>query len=227
MVNLNHTLNILFEDNHLLVLNKPADLVTMGAAESDPSLVKLAKAYIAQKYNKMGNVYLGVVSRLDRMSSGVVVLARTSKAASRLTAQFRDRTVDKVYWALIAGKMDQRIGYLEDFVRKDDSQHRMVTCTAKAKGAKSAKLRYEVQGSGNDCQHLKIQLETGRKHQIRLQLSSRGLPIIGDRKYGSSKPFSNGIALHSRVLRLEHPTLRQRMEFTADAPKCWKKYLRR
>ena len=199
--------------------------MTQGASEGEPSLVNLAKSYLREKYNKPGNVYLGVVSRLDMMSSGAIVLARTSKAASRLNVQFRDRTVSKVYWALIAGRMDSKAGTLEDHVRKDDAQHRMVTCSANAKDAKLAKLSWQTVATNELCQQLRIELETGRKHQIRLQLSSRGTPILGDRKYGSSKEFPNGIALHSRQLTLEHPTLKERIEFTADVPKCWKKYL--
>jgi len=119
-------LHILHEDNHLLVVNKPANLATQGAAAGQPSLVEIAKQYLKQKYNKPGNVYVGVVSRLDAMTTGVIVLARTSKAASRLSEQFRNRSVKKVYWAVTPNSLPETSGVLTDHIRKDESQHRMV-----------------------------------------------------------------------------------------------------
>lgn len=198
----------------------------MGNAPHEISLVDLAKDYIKSSYNKPGNVYLGVVSRLDMMATGAIVLARTSKAASRLSQQFRDRTVSKVYWALVAGRLEPAEGVLDDYVRKDESQHRMVTCSAKSSGAKQAKLSYKTLYSGPTCQRLEIQLETGRKHQIRVQLASRQCPILGDRKYRSSKEFPQGIALHSRILTIQHPTTKDELTFTADIPTHWKQYLK-
>ncbi len=213
--------DILHEDNHLLVVNKPAELPTMGAASGEPSLVNWAKEYIKQEYDKPGNVYLGVVSRLDAFVTGVVVLARTSKAASRLTKQFQERSVQKTYWAIVAGGMPEKEGQFIDFVRKDDRLRQVVVCKEQDKGAQEARLRYEVLGEIDKYQWLRIDLETGRKHQIRVQLAARHHPILGDRKYGSRIEFVRGIALHARRLELTHPTRNKRIAFTASTPKSW------
>jgi 23S rRNA pseudouridine1911/1915/1917 synthase len=214
--------DILYEDNHLLVVNKPAELATMGAAAGESSLVNWARQYIKQKYEKPGNVYLGVVSRLDSFVTGAVVLARTSKAASRLTRQFEQRTVRKIYWAVIAGRLPDSAGECVDFVRKDDRQRRVVVCEKTDAGAKQAKLSYEVVAETNQYQWLQIVLETGRKHQIRVQLAARQHPIIGDQKYGSRIDFPQGIALHARQLELTHPTQNERVTFTAPVPAAWR-----
>ncbi len=214
-------IDVLYEDNHLLVVNKRAQVATMGVAVDQASLVTDAKEYIRQKYSKPGNVYLGVVSRLDRLATGVIVLARTSKAAARLSEQFRDRKTEKTYLARIAGSLDPRHGVLEDFVRKDEPRQRMVTCSQGSAGAKHAILEYTSHADRAGTTRLQIQLQTGRKHQIRLQLASRGFPILGDRKYGSTRPFPSGIALHSQRLVIEHPTRREPMVFEAPLPPSW------
>lgn len=217
-------IDVLFEDNHLLVINKPALLVTMGARPGEPSLVNLAKDYIREKYQKPGNVYLGVVSRLDSFVSGVIVLARTSKAAARLNDQFRNKTADKTYLAIVPHHPNLKsYGTLEHWLAKDESNHRMMTVAggdANPK-AKLARLTYEVIGHHQQNCLLKIKLETGRKHQIRVQLAATGCPIVGDRKYGSKDSFSVGIALHSRTLTIEHPTKRQPMTFSTKPPRFW------
>lgn len=222
-------LNVLFEDNHLLVVDKPPLLPTMGAREGDDSLINQARQYIKQKYDKPGNVYLGVVSRLDSFVSGVIVLARTSKAASRLSEQFRSRTVEKKYWAIVPDNLPADTGHLEDWLIKDESRHRMIVVQAKsvkAPGAKVARLHYKTIGTNEfkNVHHLRlieIELETGRKHQIRVQLENAGCPVLGDRKYGSKLPFKRGIALHSRKLVIEHPTQRVLQSFQAETPPWW------
>lgn len=214
-------LHVVYEDNHLLVVNKPALLPTMGIASNQTSLVSIAKQYLKQKYAKPGNVYLGVVSRLDAWVTGIVILARTSKAAARLTAAFQSHAVEKTYWAIVAGKLDATVGVCEDCLRKDESQRRMVTCRPDHPESVEARLTYRVIQSWPDRELLEIQLETGRKHQIRVQFASRRHPIWGDRKYGSRHSFSPGIALHSRRLRLTHPVRQVPLEFVAELPRSW------
>ena len=258
-------LDILYEDNHLLAVNKPALLPTMGVADDEPSLLAVAKEYVARKYNKPGKVYLGIVSRLDAPVTGVVLLARTSKAAARLSEQFREREVEKSYWAIVEGKLSPPTGKLVDFLRKDE-RHRKVHATIEnAAGAQRAELSYRVLEGGEDKEKrrhggteagwqydlandpdavfpglpfslsphlrswaswLEIRLLTGRKHQIRVQLSHAGYPIVGDRKYGSLRPFSPGIALHSRRLVVEHPVSKMQIEIEAPPPESWQRFFR-
>jgi 23S rRNA pseudouridine1911/1915/1917 synthase len=216
-------LEILYEDNHLLAINKPVDLVTMGVTEDRPSLLALAKDYVKLRYQKPGNVYLGAMSRLDAPVSGVVLFARTSKAASRLTEQFKTRAVDKTYWALVAGEIRQPVGACHDWMIKDERHRRMHLAKSQTPGAQEARLTYRRLQTFRFGSLMEITLETGRKHQIRLQLSERGFPILGDRKYGSQSPFSAGIALHSRRLIFQHPTQNTQIELVAPLPPVWKK----
>lgn len=218
-------IDVIFEDNHLLVLNKPPLIATMGALPDQPSLVDQAKGYLKKKYNKPGNVYLGVVSRLDAFVSGAIVLARTSKSASRLSDQFRRRTVEKNYYAIVPGGVLSNHGVIENWIYKDDASHRM-RCTVSEgfSDAKRGRLAYEVIGRDQKSKLdlLEIDLDTGRKHQIRVQLSHAGVPIVGDRKYGSSHPFAAGIGLHCYRLAFDHPTLQKRMEFRVEPPQNWR-----
>jgi len=228
----NARLDILYEDNHLLAINKRAGLPTMGVTAGMPSLVRLAKSYLKHKYNKPGNVYLGVMSRLDSVASGVTLLARTSKAAARLTEQFRARRVAKIYWAIVSGSMEPPAGELDDWVAKDEARERMVVVRPNTTGAKQALLSYRTLEKLDGGSLLEIELETGRKHQIRLQLSARGFPIVGDRKYGSralfvKNPKTSGsmpqaIALHARSLMIEHPVRGEEITFVAPLPPTWR-----
>jgi 23S rRNA pseudouridine1911/1915/1917 synthase len=217
------SLSILYEDNHLLALDKPAGLATMGVAEERDSLLKQAKAYIKRRYQKPGNVYLGAMSRLDAPVSGVVLFARTSKAAARLTEQFKTRAVEKQYWALVSGKVYPPSGRLVDYVRADERHRRMHRARAEEPGAQEARLRYQRLAELPGGTLVEIRLETGRKHQVRLQLSERGWPILGDGKYGSRQPFADGIALHSRRLVFTHPTRDEQIELIAPLPAAWLK----
>jgi len=226
-------LQILFEDNHLLAVNKPAGLATIGTAEDLPSLAREAKAYLKRRYKKPGNVFLGVMSRLDAPVSGVVLLARTSKAAARLNEQFRTHAVTKVYWAIVAGGLSPPADECMDWIVKNEALRRMVIATPATPGAKQARLTYRklvsVSGalkhrSEDEASLVEVLLETGRKHQIRLQLASRGFPVIGDNKYGSRQPFENGIALHARKLVFQHPIGKHSIELTAALPECWRKH---
>ncbi len=213
-------LKILFEDNHLLVVDKPAGIATMGAAADEVSLWALARQYIKQRYDKPGNVYLGVVSRIDAPVSGVVVFARTSKAAARLTAQFHGRTVEKIYWAVVEGRPPAHGQWIDQIV-KSESQRRMIATDESADGAKEARLSFERLKLLPAGALVEIRLETGRKHQIRLQCSLHGHPIIGDRKYDSSRALAGGIALHCRRLAIDHPISKERMTFESPMPRSW------
>jgi 23S rRNA pseudouridine1911/1915/1917 synthase len=219
------SLSILYEDNHLLVIDKPAGVATMGA-ESGPTLHSMAAQYIGQKYNKPGKVFIGVVSRLDTVTTGVIVMARTSKAASRLTPQFaaKDATgASKTYLAVIPGHLDADSGTLTDWVYKDDAAHRMRVASTKRNDAQQATLKYVTVAENEHSAMLAIRLVSGRKHQIRVQWAERGFPILGDRKYGSNESFPAGIALHSWKLTITHPTLKTEMHFTAPLPQSWKR----
>lgn len=218
-------LDVLYEDNHLLVVNKPAGIATMGAP-SGPTIHSMAASYLKQNYNKPGKAFVGIVSRLDTMTSGVLVLARTSKAASRLSEQFAAKRegLTKVYLAAIDPPLDAGEAVWIDHVCKDDRARRMRIVDSSARDAKQARLRYFTLGSGDDHSIVAVQLLTGRKHQIRVQFADRGHPVIGDRKYGSPRKFSLGVALHSWRLKIIHPTLREPIWFTADPPASWKPF---
>ncbi len=216
------TLPVLYEDNHLLVIDKPAGLVTQGSAVGENSAVTLAAEYLKQKYHKPGNVFIGVVSRLDRMVSGVLVLARTSKAAARLSEQFRQRSTGKRYLAWVEGHWPQPEWIeLVDWMSKNESAQRMVVVPATARDAQEARLKLRSVKLQPDRTLVEIELLTGRKHQIRLQLSERGHPIVGDTKYEASSRFPRGIALHSRLLEIKHPTRDEQLTFTAPLPDYW------
>jgi 23S rRNA pseudouridine1911/1915/1917 synthase len=217
------SLEILYEDNHLLAVNKPAMLPTMGVAENAESLLTVAKEYIREKYDKPGNVYLGIVSRLDAPVTGLVVIARTSKAAARLTESFRSRKVRKVYLAAVEGSPPDQSGTLEHYLRKDERHRKMHVTHESAEGAQAARLSYRVLGAAGGLSLLEVELDTGRKHQIRVQLAKVGCPVVGDRKYGAATQFPSGIALHSRFLELEHPVRRERMTLTAPLPAAWRR----
>lgn len=215
-------LEVLYEDNHLLVVNKPAMLPTMGVAESAPSLLKIAKEYLREKYQKPGNVYLGIVSRLDTPVTGVTIMARTSKAAARLSEAFRERRVRKLYWAVVVGEVPEPTGTLEHYLRKDERHRKVHVTHAAVPDAQLARLQFRTLKSVAGLTLLEIELETGRKHQIRVQLAKHGFPIIGDRKYGSDRSFPKGIALHARQLVVSHPVQDETMTFVAPMPASWR-----
>jgi len=215
------TLDLLYEDNHLLVLNKPAALPTMGTPQGQATLLTLAKECIKQKHQKPGNVYLGVVSRLDAPVTGIVLFARTSKAAARLTEQFRTRAVQKTYWALVEQAPHPTSGSYTDWLVQDERHRQMHVVDSSHPGSKESRLAYrQIAGEGR-LWLLEVELETGRKHQIRVQLAHHGQPVVGDRKYGSSVKFPTGIALHARRLVIAHPVRGEVMEFVAPLPKYW------
>ena len=215
-------IEVLYEDNHLLALNKPAGVPTMGVAPQIPSMLSLCKEYLKRKYQKPGNVYVGIVSRLDAPVTGVLLVARTSKAAARLTRQFQQSAVRKEYLAVVEGSLPRSSDELVDWVRKDERHRRMHIASAEAAGAREARLRYRMLKKFPQDSVLSVELVTGRKHQIRLQLSHLGNPVRGDRKYGARQPFPAGIALHASRLELNHPVRQQRVILTAPLPKSWR-----
>ncbi|OYP28361.1 RluA family pseudouridine synthase [Rhodopirellula sp. MGV] len=226
-------MNVIYEDNHLLVVDKPAGMATMGAEDDQLTAHRWACDYVRRKYNKPGNVYIGVVSRLDRLTTGVLVLARTSKAASRLTIQFggpgKSKKVtsraEKVYLAVVANpdaSLSSGSGTLRDQVYKDDAAHRMRVDRHGKQDCQSAELQYTSLAESETHLLVAVKLLTGRKHQIRLQFAERGCPIVGDQKYGSEENFADGITLHSWRLGIEHPTKGDRLQFTADLPSGWR-----
>lgn len=196
---------ILYDDNHLLGVVKPAGMPTQAGHSGEPCLLDVAREWVRERYHKPGNVYLGLVHRLDRPVAGVMVLARTSKAASRLSQQIRERTVTKIYRALVSGRPAASEGLLVHHVEvRPDG--RVVLHDAPAPDRKEARLRYRVLQAGSPSL-LEVHLETGRKHQIRMQLSRHGHPIVGDARYGSAAPFVPGaIGLVAWRLAVLHPT---------------------
>ena len=216
-------IEVLYEDNHLLVINKPAELATMGAAAGEPTAAAWAADYLKRRYHKPGNVFVGVVSRLDSFVTGVLVLARTSKAASRLTEQFRERHTKKLYFACVDGQLSEpNWKTLSAHIAKNDAAHRMMIVPQQSPDAQLATLQFRTLAEATTRSLLEIDLGTGRKHQIRVQLADQGHPIVGDNKYGATSKFPQGIALHACKLTIEHPTLRQPMAFVAPVPKSWR-----
>jgi 23S rRNA pseudouridine1911/1915/1917 synthase len=196
----------------------------MGVQPDRPSLLALAKRYIKHKYHKPHNVYLGVVSRLDAPVTGIVLLARTSKAARRLSEQFRSRSVQKRYWALVERSLEPPAGQLVHWLRKHERHRKVLVVNAGTDGAQQARLSYRTMRRLRQAVLLEIELETGRKHQIRVQLARRQRPVLGDRKYGSSVTFGPGIALHARQLVFEHPVSRASVSLQAPLPSSWNRY---
>ena len=213
-------MHILYEDNHLLVVHKPAGQLVQGDQTGRISLLEEAKTWIKRTHRKPGNVFLGLVHRLDRTTSGVLVLARTSKAAARLSEEFRQHRPEKIYWALVEGETANHDTWVDRLERKPYS-----TVVVNAPAGKEARLNFRRLNYMQGVSLVEIHLETGRYHQIRAQFGHRGMPIIGDRRYGSKKPFAfDSIALHAHSLKFRHPTLREEMSFSAPPGKDWLPY---
>ena len=210
-------LQVLYEDNHLLVINKRAGDIVQGDKTGDKPLSEVCKEYIAQKYDKPGAVFLGVVHRLDRPTSGVVIFARTSKALSRLNKMFQQRQTQKIYWAVVSGIPPKDQDKLEHHLVRNPKQNKSYAFTEERKDSKKAILSYKVLKKLDRYHLLEIQLETGRHHQIRSQLAAIGCPIKGDLKYGAKRSNPDGsIHLHAREISLNHPVKKE--DFTWKAP---------
>jgi 23S rRNA pseudouridine1911/1915/1917 synthase len=215
-------LDILFEDNHVVAVNKPAGWPSTHFDGSEETVDRLVKAYLKEKYKKPGNVFLGVVHRLDKPVSGVLAFARTSKAAARLSEQFRERAVEKTYWAVVEGDRLPDAGSLEDHLRKDDAAARVEVVPAGTPGAQLARLLFTVRRRHGGLALVELRPHTGRKHQLRVQLASRGWPIYGDAKYGSRHALGPAIGLHARSLTFLHPVSKAPTTVTADVPPPWR-----
>ncbi len=217
--------DILFEDNHLLVVNKPAGVLVQGDKTGDETLADAAREYIRVKYKKPGEAYLGVVHRLDRPVSGVVIFTRTSKALERMNKLFRDREIKKTYWALIRNRPPQVEEELTHWIRKNTKINKAFAANSGSKGGQKAVLSYRLAGRIGESYLLEVNPETGRPHQIRVQLAKIGCPISGDVKYGSDKPNRDGnIHLHARAVEFIHPVRKEPVRLTAGLPddQVWK-----
>ena len=217
-------LDVLYEDNHLVAVNKPCGWPSAHFGGAEETLDRVVKAYLKEKYAKPGNVFLGVVHRLDKPVSGVLMFARTSKGAARLSEQFRDNLVEKVYWAVVetGDRTFAPAGTLEDWLRKDPVAGVVEVVPPEAEGAKQALLHYVTKAEHGGLTLLEIRPQTGRTHQLRVQLASRGRPIYGDHKYGSQHSLGPGIGLHARSLTFLHPVKKEPITLTAEVPKAWR-----
>jgi len=212
-------LEVLHCDNHLLAVVKPACLPCVPDASGDESLLERAKAWVRREHAKPGEVFLGVVQRLDRPVSGVVVFARTSKGARRLSEQFRARATRKLYRGVVAGAPREREGQLEQWLWKDAARNRVEVRAEGARGAKRAATRWRVLRSSGGRALLELEPLSGRSHQLRVACAALGAPLLGDLKYGAREPLSDGsIALHALALELAHPTRGERLRFECAPP---------
>lgn len=212
-------LNVLHEDNHTIVVNKRAGDIVQGDKTKDKPLPEIIKAYLKEKYNKPGNVFCGVVHRLDRPTSGAVVFARTSKGLSRLNAQFREKETNKVYWAIVEKAPPAKSGTLTNFLKKNEQQNKSYVYEKMVEGAKKGILHYQLIASSDKYHLLEIALETGRHHQIRCQLAHIGCIIKGDLKYGAKRSNKDAsICLHARSIEFEHPTSGETIKVVAPVP---------
>lgn len=207
-------LNVLFEDNHIIVVEKPVNIPSQGDKTGDMDMLLIIKEYLKEKYNKPGNIYLGLIHRLDRPVGGVMVFAKTSKAAARLSEQVRIRQIQKKYLVIVNGKMENKTGEFEDYLVKNEKNNMSKVCQKDIKNAKLAKLDYEVLKYDEDLNLsvLKVNLHTGRHHQIRVQLASRNNSIYADQKYGD-RGRGKQICLWAYALKFAHPVSKEEICF--------------
>jgi 23S rRNA pseudouridine1911/1915/1917 synthase len=220
-----HNLQVLFEDNHLIIINKrPGDII-QGDKTKDTPLVEIVKEYLKIKHDKPGNVYLGVIHRIDRPTSGIVMFAKTSKALSRMNAMLKNQDVNKLYWAITQNKPDNKTGKLIHWLRKNPKNNKSTHFSKETANTKKAILNYKILKTLDNYYLLEIKMESGRHHQIRCQLQAIGCPIKGDIKYGSKRTNKDGsIDLHARNLQLIHPVTKKEIDITAPVrdEKIWK-----
>lgn len=219
-------MEVLYEDNHIIAVNKTCKEIVQGDKTGDVPLSEIVKAYIKDKYNKPGEVFLGVTHRLDRPTSGVVLFARTSKALARLNAMFQSHEqIRKTYWAIVQGAPKVPEARLENYLIRNEAQNKSYIAKPGSKDAKQAILTYKTLTVGEHYSLLEINLETGRHHQIRCQLAAIGCPIKGDLKYGAKRSNPDGgICLHARQIAFEHPVSHEQIMITAPTPddNLWK-----
>ncbi|WP_411894924.1 RluA family pseudouridine synthase [Winogradskyella sp. A2] len=220
-----NNLQVLYEDNHIIVVNKRAGDIVQGDKTGDKPLSEVGKEYIKEKYDKPGNVYLGVVHRLDRPTTGIVLFARTSKALPRLNKLFAEKKAKKTYWALVKNEPPKSEDTLIHWLRKNPKNNKSTAFNKEVNGSKKAILHYKVIKTLDNFYLLEIDLETGRHHQIRTQLASIGCPIKGDLKYGFDRSNKDAsISLHSRRIHFIHPVKKEEVDIIAPTPNdpLWK-----
>ena len=212
-------MRVLYEDNHIIVINKSAGEIVQGDKTGDKSLCDTAKQYLKEKYAKPGNVFIGLPHRLDRPVSGIVVLAKTSKALERLNKMFHDGNVKKTYWAITKSKPTPAEAELENWILRNEKMNKSFAYAKEVKGSKHALLHYRTIDSSQNYNLIEVDLKTGRHHQIRCQLASIGCPIKGDLKYGAKRSNPDGsISLHARHIEFTHPVSKELISITAPHP---------
>ena len=220
-------MTVLYEDNHIIIINKAAGEIVQGDKTGDKSLCDTMKQYIKEKYAKPGNVFIGLPHRLDRPVSGVVVFAKTSKALERLNNMFRDGNVKKIYWAITKGRPLESEGEINSWILRNEKINKSFSYPKEVKGAKQALLYYRHIATSDNYNLIEVELKTGRHHQIRCQLSSIGCPIKGDLKYGAKRSNPDGsISLHARYIEFIHPVSKEPIKVTAPLPadKLWQSF---
>ena len=220
-------MNVLYEDNHIIVINKKAGEIVQGDKTGDKSLCDTMKAYLKEKYAKPGNVFVGLPHRLDRPVSGIVVFAKTSKALERLNAMFRGGKVKKIYWAITKERPAESEGEINSWILRNEKMNKSFSYPKEVKGSKQALLSYKHISASQNYNLIEVELKTGRHHQIRCQLASIGCPIKGDLKYGAKRSNPDGsISLHARYVEFIHPVSKEPVRITAPLPddSLWKSF---
>jgi 23S rRNA pseudouridine1911/1915/1917 synthase len=220
-------MNVLYEDNHIIVINKAAGEIVQGDKTGDKSLCDTMKLYIKEKYAKPGNVFIGLPHRLDRPVSGIVVFAKTSKALERLNKMFSEGSVKKIYWAMTKEKPQQPEADIDSWILRNEKMNKSFSYPKEVKGAKRALLHYRQIDASQNYNLIEVELKTGRHHQIRCQLASIGCPIKGDLKYGAKRSNPDGsISLHARYIEFIHPVSKELIAVTAPLPddKLWQSF---
>ncbi len=218
-------MEIIYEDNHIIAVNKPCGLLVQGDVTNDETLLDQVKAYIKKRDNKPNNVFLGLPHRIDRPTSGLVVLAKTSKALTRLSKLFASKDIEKYYLALVDNIIEPSKGRLDNYLIRNTKQNKSYVCNKEKKGSKYSSLKYEYKKMGSTFYLVEIQLLTGRHHQIRAQFANKNVHIKGDLKYGAKRSNKNGgISLHSYRLKFVHPVSKKELDLIAPVPKenIWK-----
>ncbi len=217
-IKMNNTkLHVLYEDNHLIAINKKSGDICQADKTGDIPLSEIVKEFLRNKYNKPGNVYLGTIHRIDRPTTGVIIYAKTSKALSRMNEKFRNNEISKTYWAIVKNKLPKQSDILENYLSKNNKKNK--SFVTKEKDGKYSKLNYNIIKSLDNYYQYEIKPETGRHHQIRVQLSNIGSPIKGDLKYGAKRSNKDGsICLHAREIVFKHPVTKEELKITAPTP---------
>ena len=220
-------MKVLYEDNHIIVINKASSEIVQGDRTGDKPLSEMVKEYLKEKYNKPGNVFCGVTHRLDRPTSGIVVFAKTSKALTRLNRMFRDDEVDKIYWAIVQNRPARDGGTLTHYLIKNNKRNKSTAYNTEKRDTKKGVLHYSLIDQSENYHLLEVKLETGRHHQIRVQLAKIGCSIKGDLKYGAARSNRDGsISLHAREISFIHPVSKEKIVIIAPVPddNLWKAF---